>query len=117
MVKTILITGCNRGIGFCLTKKLLTSTDNIIIGTSRTDTKALLDLTETYRDRLYVIQLDVGIEQSMKDAFTQISNICTSLDVLINNAGYAPDKTKRAENVSRSDMIDAFEINTLGPLL
>jgi NAD(P)-dependent dehydrogenase (short-subunit alcohol dehydrogenase family) len=117
MVKTILITGCNRGIGFCLTQKLLTNTDNIVIGTTRSDTKTLLDLKETHRGRLHIIQMDVGVEQSIKDALTQISNICTGLDVLINNAGYASDKTKKAENVPRSDMIDAFEINALGPLL
>jgi len=61
--------------------------------------------------------MNVGIERSVKDAFTQISNICTGLDVIINNAKYAFDKTKKAENVSRFDMMVAFEINALDPLL
>jgi NAD(P)-dependent dehydrogenase (short-subunit alcohol dehydrogenase family) len=117
MAKTILITGCNRGIGLSLTQKLLKDTDNIVIGTTRSDTKTVLDLKEAHHDRLYIIQMDVAIEKSAKDAFTEISNICTGLDVIINNAGYAPDKTKKAENVPRSDMMDAFEINALGPLL
>jgi NAD(P)-dependent dehydrogenase (short-subunit alcohol dehydrogenase family) len=116
MVKTILITGCNRGIGLCLTQKLLKDNNNIIIGTTRSDTEALLDLKNAHHDRLHIIQMDIGIEKSVNDACTQISNICTDLDVIINNAGYAPDKMKKAENVPRSDMMDAFEINTLGPL-
>jgi NAD(P)-dependent dehydrogenase (short-subunit alcohol dehydrogenase family) len=117
MIKTILITGCNRGIGLCLTQKLLKDTDNIVIGTARSETKTLLDLKDAHHGRLHIIEMDVGIEKSVKDAFIQISNICTGLDVIINNAGYAPDKTKKAENVSRSNMMDAFEINALGPLL
>ncbi|CAF1347991.1 unnamed protein product [Didymodactylos carnosus] len=117
MLKTILITGCNRGIGLCLTQKLLEDTDNVVIGTTRSDTKTLLALKDAHRDRLHIIQMDVKIEKSVKDAFTQISSICTGLDAIINNAGYAPDKTKKAENVTRSDMMDAFEINALGPLL
>jgi NAD(P)-dependent dehydrogenase (short-subunit alcohol dehydrogenase family) len=117
MMKTILITGCNRGIGFCLTQKLLTDTDNTVIGTTRSANQALLDLKEAHPDRLHIIRMDIGIEKSVKDAFKQISNISTGLDAIINNAGYAPDKTKKAENVSRSDMMDAFGINALGPLL
>jgi NAD(P)-dependent dehydrogenase (short-subunit alcohol dehydrogenase family) len=116
MMKTILITGCNRGIGFCLTQKLLKDENNVVIGTTRSDTNELTDLKAVHHDRLHIIQMDVGIEKSVKEAFTQISNICTSLDVIINNAGYAPDKMKKAEHVPRSDMIDAFETNTLGPL-
>ncbi|CAF4150384.1 unnamed protein product, partial [Adineta steineri] len=117
MKKTILVTGCNRGIGFCLIQKLIKDVNNIVIGTTRSNTSALSDLKEANHDRLHIIEMDVGIEKSITDAFLKISNLCTSLDVLINNAGYAPDKTKKGENVSRSDMMDAFEINTLGPLL
>ncbi|CAF1002692.1 unnamed protein product [Adineta steineri] len=117
MKKTILVTGCNRGIGFCLIQKLIKDVNNIVIGTTRSTTSALSDLKEANHDRLHIIEMDVGIEKSITDAFLKISNICICLDVVINNAGYAPDKTKKGENVSRSDMMNAFEINTLGPLL
>ncbi len=40
--------GCNRGIGFYLTQKLLKDINNIVIGTTRLDTKSKKYSTNNY---------------------------------------------------------------------
>ncbi len=105
MKKTVLITGANSGIGFALTQKLL-SENYFVIGTSR---NGKIDITS---ENLLVVTLDVTDEKSIKEANLQIRNQFKNIDILINNAGIAPDLDRLLPDAET--LKATFETNVFG---
>ena len=85
VVKTALITGISSGIGLALTEQLLTE-HYTVIGTTRSGQLPGFD-----HPRLHVVQLEATDEQSRVQATARIRSLTAGLDLLVNNAGTAPD--------------------------
>jgi len=103
---TILITGCNRGIGLQLASQLHARGDTII-GACRNASDELTALGI----RL-VTGIDVADGDSVSSLLSELGDI--RLDVLINNAGILIDD--EFGSIDYDGMIRQYEVNTLGPL-
>lgn len=103
---TILITGCNRGIGLQLATQLHARGDSVI-GVCRSANDELDALG---------IRLICGIDVANGDSVARLRDELgdTPLDVLINNAGILrPDVFG---SIDYDDMLTQYKVNTLGPL-
>ena len=103
---TVLITGCNRGIGLQLASQLSARGDSVI-GVCRNPSDELSALG---------IRLITGIDVADADSVAKLKSELgdTRLDVLINNAGILLDD--QFGSINYDDMIRQYQVNTLGPL-
>lgn len=101
-----MITGANSGIGLALTQKLLAEGYNVF-GTSRSG-----QIPDLNHDNLKVIRLDITDSKSVADALAEIHSAVESIDLLINNAGVAPDVFN--ENPEIATLIETFSTNVYG---
>jgi NAD(P)-dependent dehydrogenase (short-subunit alcohol dehydrogenase family) len=115
-MKTVLITGANRGIGleFC---RQYASDGWRIIACSRNpeNSDALNKLADQYQDQIQLQALDVADHLQIDGLAQTLAN--ESIDLLINNAGIYPVSDNRG--FGHSDYAEwgkAFRINTMAPL-
>ena len=83
--KTAVVTGISSGIGLALTKHLLAE-HYTVIGTTRSG-----QLPGFEHPRLHVVPLEATDEPSRTQAAARIRALTSGLDLLVNNAGTAPD--------------------------
>ncbi len=103
---TILITGCNRGIGLQLATQLSARGDDVI-GVCRSPSDELADASTRV-----ISGIDVSDGSSVQTLANELNG--EHLDILINNAGILlRDEFGSLDYV---DMLRQFEVNTLGPL-
>lgn len=107
--KTAVITGANSGIGLALVKKLLAEKYHVI-GTSRSGKIEALEHPD-----LKVVQLDITNPDMINEAASQISRLAGSTDLLINNAGIAPDVM--SVEPEYDPIMDTFATNTAGTVI
>ena len=103
---TILITGCNRGIGLQLATQLNDRGDTVI-GVCRTPSDELSRL-----DIRIIAGIDVSDGESITSLKAELGD--EPIDVLINNAGIFFGDEFGALNYN--DILAQFNVNTLGPL-
>ena len=103
---TVLVTGCNRGIGLQLCKQLTARGDDVI-GVCRSESDELNQLGVRT-----VAGIDIGRADAMPRLRAAIGD--QHIDVLINNAGMLrPDKLGELDY---EEMAEQFRVNALGPL-
>lgn len=120
-MKSVLITGCNRGIGLGLVKhlvKLSRPPDNIF-ATCRSVNKAaeLQALSEKWSN-INILQLDVKDTKSYRHVADAVAEKVgdNGLNVLVNNAGIA-GKFTRIGLVKEEHLTESFLVNTVAPIL
>jgi NAD(P)-dependent dehydrogenase (short-subunit alcohol dehydrogenase family) len=104
-MKTVLITGGNRGIGLSFCKYYKSNGWNVI-ATSRKPSQALLELG------IEQLELDVGSDSSIEGFKNKVK---FPIDLLINNAGILHSDT--IETTTRSSILEQFNVNSIGPLM
>lgn len=115
-MKTVLITGANKGIGYETAKQMAQLGYFVYLG-SRDGTrglKAIAKLNEQGISNVDFIEIDVTDMHSVKKAKQELETQIEALDVLINNAGIAG---KQPQNISSGDMDNlrnVFETNFFG---
>lgn len=114
-MKTVLITGANRGIGFETARQLATRGFHVVIGvrSEKQGEKAVRELERLGKASLLIV--DVSDSQSIASAASQFISI-GRLDVLINNAGIYPDEGVSVLTIPREQMVSTFQTNTFGAL-
>ena len=120
-MKHCLVTGGSRGIGLEFTRQLLKK-DFQVYAASRNpwDSSALQQLKASYDDRLIIIRLDVGNEESRRDCFHALSARIEKLDLLINSAGILSGNEEFCHplgELKQDDICRTFLINSVGPLM
>ncbi|KAF8355810.1 hypothetical protein PRIPAC_97433, partial [Pristionchus pacificus] len=118
IMPSVLVTGANRGIGLGLVKELLKDPSvAIVIATVRNvDTATVLSAIEN--PKLHIIPCEVTDEKSLVAAVEKVTGIVDGkgLDILINNAGIFNALELDGE-VSKTNVMEQFEVNCFGPLL
>lgn len=106
--KTVLITGCSSGIGRA-TAKLFQRNGWKVVATLR-DPSQEKELTKL--DDLILLPLDVNDPSSVEKAVQEAVRRCGTIDVLINNAGYA--LMGAFENATEEQIQRQFDTNVFG---
>ena len=104
-MKTALITGANAGIGLATATALARRGFNLIL-LCRSKTKGEEAVAAVQRINpavtVELVLADLTDTNSIRRAAKQISDTHKQLDVLINNAGYSPDKIEFTDNIEKS---------------
>lgn len=115
-MKSVLITGANKSIGFETARQLLQKGYYVYIG-SRTLTNGLQAVEKLKAEGLNnvaAIQLDVSDQASVEAARAEIGAKTNVLDVLINNAGISGGLPQTATTASIDTFKLVFETNLFG---
>lgn len=106
-MKTVLITGADRGIGKALAEKFLAE-GYFVIGTSRKGTADFSNPNFT------ILPLDLANPDSINDCVKKIYDIKKPLDILINNAAVILEKPKSTK-IDIESLKGTLEVNLIGP--
>ena len=115
--KTALVTGGSRGIGLGVAKELAKSSFDIIINGRREEsevTQAISELRSLGVDVLYCTA-DVGNLSDQSKLLDAIRNRFGRLDVLVNNAGVAPEVRADILEATPESFDRVIGINLRGP--
>ena len=106
----VVITGADRGIGLSLVENYVRNGYTVFAGQFMPDWPQLGELQQQCPEKLHIIPLNVGDDQSVKAAAALVAGMTDRVDYLVNCAGIFP-KTEDAEG-----FMSAFQVNSLGPL-
>ena len=109
--KFAIVTGCNRGIGYAISKNFLLQGAHVI-GCSQQISERLKTEMSSFGKNFYNVQLDLKDEGSVKEAFKEIKDITKEVDILVNNAGIAHGGIFQMTSIN--DMRRIFEVNVFG---
>lgn len=91
-MKTVFITGADRGIGYALCEEFISNGFTVFAGQFMPEWKQLEELQAKNPDRLYLIPLDISSTESVKKAAELTKEHCEVLDILVNCAGIVGGK-------------------------
>ena len=118
-MKTALVTGANRGLGFEISRQLAKQGFKVYMGSRDLD-KGLKACEKLRKEGLDVeaLALDVTKSASIKEAAGKVKHGSGFLDVLVNNAGVLLDtgEANKAMNVDPLIVLKTMEVNLAGPL-
>ncbi len=116
-VKTALVTGGNKGIGFAICKGLLAAGFEVILAARSLDKgKAAAEQLQSASSQVRVVELDVTNDDSIHRAAEHLSQELSHLDVLVNNAGIYPDEGVNILTISRDLLNATMNTNAFGPI-
>ena len=115
-MKSALITGANKGIGFETAKQLLQKGFYVYIGSRdlKNGLEAVQKLNAEGFNTVEAVQLDVTDDNSVKNARDVIGKKTDRLDVLINNAGINGGAPYTALDAKTEQFMEAFNTNVFG---
>lgn len=115
-MKSALITGANKGIGFETAKQFLQKGFYVYLGSRdlQYGLAAAEELKSAEFPHVDVVQLDVTDENSVKAAREEIGKKTDSLDVLVNNAGINGGSPYTALEANSNQFMAAFDTNVFG---
>jgi NAD(P)-dependent dehydrogenase (short-subunit alcohol dehydrogenase family) len=116
-MKTALVTGANRGIGFEIVRQLADRGFAVWLTArhKKRGTEALLELKKPGR-AIRFLELDVSDTTSIAKAVQSLKADISRLDVLINNAGVVLKSGDDILKVTAEKLEETFRINSFGPL-
>ncbi|MDR3023052.1 SDR family NAD(P)-dependent oxidoreductase [Chryseobacterium sp.] len=112
MSKTVLITGASKGFGKAWAEAFLAKGYNVAATARNVET--LNDLKEKYGDSVLPLTLDVDKREESLAIAQKVQQHFGSIDILINNAGYA--LTGAIEETNEQEARAQFETNFFGTL-
>lgn len=113
MNRVWLITGCSKGgIGEGIARGVLAKGDKCAVTARNTD--RVKEIAEDYPEQAYAAALDVTSEESIARAVQETLKHFGTIDVLVNNAGYAYRSS--VEEADRDGVMAMYETNFFGPV-
>lgn len=115
-IKSALITGANKGIGFEIARQLGVNEYSVWLGCRDAERgqRAAAELRKAGIDA-HALLLDVTSDISVAEAVSKFAKVSEHLDVLINNAGINIDR-RRASETKINNMRNVYEVNAFGPV-
>ncbi len=116
-MKTVLITGANKGIGHEVARQLAAKGFHVFVGArnAKAGRKAAEEIAKKGGKATF-LEIDVADNDSVTTAAREFSNIEDHLDVLVNNAGIIVDGDDAILEISDDLFRKTLETNTLGAL-
>ncbi|KAJ0401823.1 hypothetical protein P43SY_006378 [Pythium insidiosum] len=108
-MKTVLITGANRGLGVEFVEHYVRNGWRVIATARRLDGSERLRSLQPWK----LVQLDTSDEASILRAAAELTDV--PVDLLINNAGIL--FSRGMEDSTKADILEQFEVNAVGPFL
>jgi short-subunit dehydrogenase len=110
-MRNVLLTGCNRGIGYAILEELLDLNDYQIFAVSR----SIDSLEVLHTDKLHIYKCDLSnITEALK-AIDYIIRISGGIDILINNAGVGI--FKQIEDLDINEWEKVLTLNLTTPFI
>ena len=103
---TVLVTGCNRGIGLELCRQYYARGDDVI-GVCRNSNPEVNSLGIRVID-----DVDVSTDEGIARMSTELADV--AIDIVINNAGILRSDT--LDTIDFDAMLEQYRVNTIGPL-
>jgi NAD(P)-dependent dehydrogenase (short-subunit alcohol dehydrogenase family) len=104
-MRTVFISGINKGIGRALAEKFLSAGD-FVIGTSTTG------MTDYSHKHLVVFLLDFYKQETIDECIQSVKSLNRKIDILINNAGVLADRDET--HVILEKLRATLEVNLFG---
>ncbi|WP_240415929.1 SDR family NAD(P)-dependent oxidoreductase [Paenibacillus periandrae] len=115
--KTVCISGTDRGIGLALTHQLLIAGYTVFAGGIVPNNEQLKELQGHFPQQLHIFTLDVGSDQSVREAAAFIESKTDKLDLLINNAAILGDTQATVEDTIDFDEVQrVYNITAVGAI-
>ena len=117
-MKTVLITGANKGIGFETARQLAQSNYFVYLG-SRDKEKglqAVKKLNDLGITNVATIEIDIVDIKSVRQARQELEAKIDSLDILINNAGTGGEMPQDFSNCDLENLRRIFDTNFFGAI-
>jgi len=117
-MKTVLITGANKSIGFETARQLLQAGYFVYLGSrdKQKGEEAIAKLNAEGYAEVELVVIDVNDSGSVIEARKELGSRITSLDVLINNAGIRGDGDPTPSLISPKTIREVFNINFFGTI-
>ena len=117
-MKTVLITGANKSIGFETAKQLTTQGHKVYVGSRdlQKGEAAVAQLKEQGAQNVEAIQIDITDRPSIQAASERVGRQEGQLDILINNAGISGDQQQAPSSVSTDEIRKVFDTNFFGTI-
>jgi len=116
-MRTVLVTGSNRGLGLEFVRQLLARGDRVIAACRQPETAAALQsLRQAGPDRLGILPLELADPDAIAAFARDLASRTGALDLLVNNAGMTV-RGERFGTVTAEAMTAALRTNAVGPFL
>ena len=116
-MRTALITGANKGIGYEVARQLAAKGFHVFVGArNRKAGSRAADEIAKHSGSASFLEIDVADSDSVTTAAQEFAKAADHLDVLVNNAGIIADGDDGILKISDELLRETLETNTLGPL-
>ena len=115
MGKCVIITGCSKGIGKSIAKRMATNGYDIIgtYNNSLDEIKKLKNDIEKKGVKFDYYKLDLLVDKNINKFLATIDKKYKKIDILINNAAISIDD--ELDNKTSDDFLDVLKVNLVGP--
>jgi NAD(P)-dependent dehydrogenase (short-subunit alcohol dehydrogenase family) len=116
-MKTALVTGANKGIGYEVARQLAARGFHVFVGARKAEAgRRAADLIAKSGGKVTFLPIDVSDPASVIAAAHEFAKHADRLDVLVNNAGIVVDGDADILSFPEESIRETLETNTFGPL-
>jgi len=114
---TAVVTGAGKGLGLGLAQGLLERGWRVAAGVHGEASEVLSRLQAKYESAMLIVGIDIGSDDSVKQAAEQAAGWADRIDLIVNNAGVLGDIDRKLPNeLDFDEMLQVMNVNSLGPL-